>query len=79
MTEQEKAALDQQIAREAQELADAPKIPVSELSACHGGTAGRCGKCGRLSQALVPAHDYLSGQLVNERYVGAECCGGRHL
>lgn len=71
--------LQKQVEREKADLENAPKVQIKQPTSL--GTAGRCHWCGRISQNLVPVHDYnhAGTEIVNERYKGAECCGGRHV
>jgi hypothetical protein len=65
--------LDSQIAAEKAQLDAAPKIPIKNLMPSSG-KQGRCSRCGRVSADLVYM-DTVHGQ---ERWLGRECCGGRH-
>jgi hypothetical protein len=62
-----------QVAIEKQAIDNAPKMPIQQLMP-QSGKQGRCIKCGRVSRNLV-LMDTVHGQ---ERWVGRECCGGRH-
>lgn len=62
-----------QVAAEKKALDNAPRIPIQQLMP-QSGKQGRCVKCGRVSKNLVWM-DTVHGQ---ERWVGRECCGGRH-
>lgn len=66
-------ALAAQIAAEKAEIENAPKILLSQLMP-NTGKSGRCCKCGQVSGNLLYM-DTVHGQ---ERWVGYECCGGRH-
>lgn len=71
--------LEQQIEQERLEIDAAPKVPIREFMPRDSGSAGRCGWCGQMSANLVGVHDYgANGKVINERYKGVECCGGRH-
>jgi hypothetical protein len=61
--------IESQIQKEAEEIANAPKIPVSQLQPHDMGNSGRCSFCGRISGNLVLV-EVIHGQ---ERYAG-ECC-----
>lgn len=63
--------LEDQVAKEAEELKNAPAIPVRNLQPQGFGVSGRCCLCGRISRNLV-FREVIHGQ---ERYVGNECCG----
>ena len=69
MTPEQQAALDAQIAQEAAEIQNAPKIPVSQLQPM--GAGGRCSFCGSLSPNLVLV-EVVHGI---QRYKG-DCCNG---
>ena len=68
ITPEKKSALDEQVKREAEEIANAPKVKLT-------GVQGRCHWCGRPSNSLV----YIETVHGVDRYKGAECCGQRHL
>lgn len=59
--------LEEQIAREARELADADRVPILPPP------AGRCSWCGQLAQEV----EYVDSLHGVERYRGVECCGRR--
>lgn len=72
----DKEELEKQIERERLEIENAPKIPISQLS----GMVGRCHWCGSLSNNLIPVHDLgPGGNIISERYKGADCCGPRNI
>jgi hypothetical protein len=62
--------IEDQIAREREELANVAKIPVAQLRP-KTGAHGRCGFCGRVSTNLVLV-EVTHGV---ERYKG-DCCNG---
>lgn len=65
--------LDKQIAAEAKEIQEAPKMPLQQPRTT--GMSGRCGWCGKFSDDLVLVEVFHGV----ERYKGTECCGGRHV
>jgi hypothetical protein len=77
--------LEAQITVEQKQILEAQQVPVSSMQPLNSGMAGRCHWCGRISNNLVPVYDYgpLTPQgtapIINERYKGLECCGGRHV